>query len=948
MTREITREILKDFLKCKHKSHLKLMGMKGINSDFENMLRKYRSHFKQEATQKILVGSKESEVIRKATLNHQMLKLGAQWIINGVASHGQFTLLFDGIKKVGGRSKIAKFHYIPLLFDQTDKIHAYERRLLSLYGLVLASIQGRQPRAGIIIYGQQLKTITLKLSSNARKTRNLLEEIKDIQKGCEPPLILNNHCHICEFQQHCMQQATEADNLSLLSGMTEKQISKYNRRGIFTVNQLSYIYRARKKSSKTNPRHDFALQAVAIRDKRVFISKVPDLKHESIRIFFDIEGIPDRSFNYLIGVLICTPYAETQYSFWANNPSQQTVILNDFLKFLGKFERFHAFHYGAYEVKFLKRMREKSAFPESIDNLLQNSTNVLSLIYGHIYFPVYSNGLKHIAPLLGFSWSDNQASGINSIVWRNEWDRNRNTAVKNRLIKYNNEDCTALKVVTDFIYTIDIETKPEVEKSTNLNELQISYVDNIKPTYSRPDWQTPKFAITDLDYINRCSYFDYQREKIYVRSNKNIARLQAKRAKHPKWIKPTKRVVVECTICPYCGSNALTKWRWGIKRRKCLDLKITKMCVKRVVKELAAYKYHCGGCGKEFFPEQYSQMFKYGHSLKSWAMYEYVAHRASFKSIEGTFRDLFGLPVCFHHIQVIKRIMANYYRETVEGIKRRLVTGSILHADETQIKLQRVGKGYVWVFTNLEEVLYIYTPSRDGSFLSGMFNGFSGVLISDFYAVYDWTHCEQQKCLVHLIRDLNTELLSHPFDDEYKKFLAEFGSLLRRIIATVDRYGLKRRHLAKHQCEVDKFLSKLEEQSFRSGTTQSAQERLIRYKNRLFTFIKYDGVPWNNNNAEHAIKRFAHYREVANGHVTEGGIVDYLVLLSIYQTCEYKGINFLKFLLSGELDIGNYCERSRQKPKTANIGASLLEQAFFNKKLRSELSQAHNKKGKQP
>ena len=142
-------------------------------------------------------------------------------------------------------------------------------------------------------------------------------------------------------------------------------------------------------------------------------------------------------------------------------------------------------------------------------------------------------------------------------------------------------------------------------------------------------------------------------------------------------------------------------------------------------------------------------------------MYEYVAHRISFQNLEGIFRDLFDLPVCSRHIIVLKRIMANYYRETIEGIRRRLVTGSILYADETQVHFQR-GKGYVWVFTNLDAVLYVYTPTRDGNFLGDLFAGFSGVLISDFYAVYDWAHCAQQKCLIHLIRDLNNELLRNP------------------------------------------------------------------------------------------------------------------------------------------------------------------------------------------
>ena len=32
----------------------------------------------------------------------------------------------------------------------------------------------------------------------------------------------------------------------------------------------------------------------------------------------------------------------------------------------------------------------------------------------------------------------------------------------------------------------------------------------------------------------------------------------------------------------------------------------------------------------------------------------------------------------------------------------------------------------------------------------------------------------------------------------------------------------------------------------------------------------------------------------------EEGLSDYLVLLSVYQTCKYRGVSFLKFLLSRE------------------------------------------------
>ena len=98
--------------------------------------------------------------------------------------------------------------------------------------------------------------------------------------------------------------------------------------------------------------------------------------------------------------------------------------------------------------------------------------------------------------------------------------------------------------------------------------------------------------------------------------------------------------------------------------------------------------------------------------------------------------------------------------------------------------------------------------------------------------------------------------------------------------------------------------------------------------------MRYDGVPWNNNNAEHAIKQFAYYREVTDGQLSEAGLMDYLVLLSIRQTCEYKGLGFLKFLLSRETDLGSYRERNGTGKRAAEIEVSPLEREFFDRTLR--------------
>jgi hypothetical protein len=106
--------------------------------------------------------------------------------------------------------------------------------------------------------------------------------------------------------------------------------------------------------------------------------------------------------------------------------------------------------------------------------------------------------------------------------------------------------------------------------------------------------------------------------------------------------------------------------------------------------------------------------------------------------------------------------------------------GSIIHPDATKVNLQK-SSGYVWVISNMEEVIYLYKPSREADFLHKMLERFEGVLITDFFTGYDSLPCLQQKCLIHLMRDVNDDLLKNPFDREQKELATLFGQLLRRM-----------------------------------------------------------------------------------------------------------------------------------------------------------------------
>jgi hypothetical protein len=94
--------------------------------------------------------------------------------------------------------------------------------------------------------------------------------------------------------------------------------------------------------------------------------------------------------------------------------------------------------------------------------------------------------------------------------------------------------------------------------------------------------------------------------------------------------------------------------------------------------------------------------------------------------------------------------------------------------------------------------------------------------------------------------------------------------------------------------------------------TGAIQKRLLKYRDKLFVFLDHDGVPWNNNNAENAIKVFAKRRRIIGASFGERGLQDYLMFLSIYQSCRNKHLSFLRFLRSGGLDLDAFAAAAGQ------------------------------------
>jgi hypothetical protein len=141
------------------------------------------------------------------------------------------------------------------------------------------------------------------------------------------------------------------------------------------------------------------------------------------------------------------------------------------------------------------------------------------------------------------------------------------------------------------------------------------------------------------------------------------------------------------------------------------------------------------------------------------------------------------------------------------------------------------------------------------------------------------------------------------------ELVEDFVLLLKPIIDTISRFGLKAYFLKKHKILVERFYEKLSRQNYESELAVSYKRRFEKNQAKLFTFLNYDNIPWNNNNAEYAIKAFARLRNVIGGTSSDKGIQEYLTLLSISTTCKFKGVSFLDFLRSGEKDIDVFANK---------------------------------------
>jgi predicted RecB family nuclease len=926
----ITADLFEAYLKCHTKCFLRSHLAAGVGNTYADWVRTQTDAYRNDQIKELKTTAGRDGRIITAPLSEKLKAAEWGYTFDFVARAQNLESHIHMLESVAPEESSKPVRFVPIRFVFTNKINKDDKLLLAFDALVLSEVVGREMGLGKIIHGDGRSTLNVKISALVSEVQKLISKITTLISVESPPdLILNRHCAECEFKVRCRQKAIEADDLSLLSAMTEKERSRHRSKGIFTVNQLSYTFRPRKAPKRAkNPAkpHYVALQALSIRENTVYIHGDPQLPASECNVFLDIEGLPDSDFYYLIGALFVINGQETFHSFWADNANEEPNIFAQFVENVCVIPDFRIFHFGNYETVALKRAKQKlpDRFRPRVDLILERSTNVLSVVHPHVYLPTYSNGLKEIGRFLGYARVQEDATGLQTIPWRKNWETTKDLGLKSKLIQYNHDDCSELKRLCEFIGRLN--SLDFANTSENPAGPKVSYTAELRKDRPRCQMFRPReYALEDFKHVVKCAYFDYQRERVFVRTHQHFKAINKRHRKLKRTnVQPNKIVTLCCHRCPQCRKKTLEKKK-GMSHAL-IDLKFSRSGVKKWITRFDAWRYRCLKCKHQFSSEKKGRgkPQKYGNGLMSWCVYINSVCGVNVSRILRTLGDIFGVYLYDKVLHRLKASLAQNYHLLSEEIRQSVLDNPVLHVDETVVHLREGQTGYVWVLTSMDRVYYFYRPSREISFLQEMLGPFKGVLVSDFYPAYDSLECSQQKCLVHFVRDIDEDLLTNSLDSELKTIAAEFGTILRAIIQTADRYGLKSCHLKKHKKIVSRFLHSMASNDFVSETANKYKKRFQKSGAKMFTFLDHDGVPWNNNNAEHAIKRFAKYRRDADGRFTERTLTQYLVLATVFETCEFNNVNILKFLLSKENNLASLFKMARKVDASSHTAENAL------------------------
>ncbi|MBI2938520.1 MAG: IS66 family transposase [Thaumarchaeota archaeon] len=270
----------------------------------------------------------------------------------------------------------------------------------------------------------------------------------------------------------------------------------------------------------------------------------------------------------------------------------------------------------------------------------------------------------------------------------------------------------------------------------------------------------------------------------------------------------------------------------------------------------------------------------------------------SYEKIGAHLKLLFDLDLTeaamFHCVMTVADAFGPRYEELKDELRKE----ASLHGDETSWRIK--GKNHwLWAFLGRWSVVYEVDRSRGKDVPQKVLGDYEGTVISDSWPAWNHVGKEHQRCLIHYLRQIEDTLKYKSPGAEFAPFAKKLRRILRdsirageRVKDPVERLRVKGRLEARIDMLIASYSSCVDERN-----CTRFFKRLRRERGMLFTFLDEEGVDWNNNAAERALRSSVVIRKITYGNQSDEGARTHAVLMSIRETCGLRKKNFFNYAM---------------------------------------------------
>jgi transposase len=304
----------------------------------------------------------------------------------------------------------------------------------------------------------------------------------------------------------------------------------------------------------------------------------------------------------------------------------------------------------------------------------------------------------------------------------------------------------------------------------------------------------------------------------------------------------------------------------------------------------------CGNTVVADFPPGITPGISYGENIENLVAYMSARQFVPFKRLSEMFRYVFNIPISEGTLVNTTNRVAKKAIPAYELIRQRAETADVNGGDETGMRINGQ-KGWFWTLQGKLFTFIIASLNRGAQTLYQHFpNGFAfSVLVHDCWRCYfKVAAVAHQICLAHLLREFNhiSDCYKLPWATDFKQLLVETMAFKKTLLPQDYNKTLIQR--TQFEERLDKLL--LQPINKKYPIAISLQNRLVKYRQHIFTFLYYHQVPPDNNGSERAIRNVKVKQKISGQFKSFTGAESFAILRSVIDTSIKNNLNPLHSL----------------------------------------------------